>query len=518
MSKMPADFAKRIDALFQDFQKPGSPGVVVAVTEHGREAFANAYGLANINDDIAMNRKTILRIGSQTKQFTVLMILMLQAEGKLDLADEVQKYLPYVPVLEHPVTLSHLCANTSGYRDHLESMIFGGLSIFAPSTRQTGRDVIARQDALNFKPGSAMLYSNAGFFMLSEIVEALDGTSFNESLRRRITGPLGMDDTSLLIRDNAAMQRLAAHYTLRPDGFANLGWGLDLGGEGGMISTLDDMVVWQQNLFAPKVGTPDMYERMSTPWTFDNGARGAYGLGLVSDVYRGRRVVGHGGTVAGGKSESTRFVDDGLGIVIIANHDQIAPFSVARRIADVYFGNETPKPVAFAPGRYRQEGGSDVFEIVNTNGVATFLNAGGGGTFDFGAANGPKPERGIADLVLVPRADGRIDGTFCGSPRVFAPMQPAARAARPLAGKYRNSTQGFDVEITGDDSTGEFRMRSDLGALNAPIAAADNDLWFLLQLGGDMRPGLPWTATLTVTGSGFEFNSDRIRKLAFTKI
>ncbi|PWK68250.1 serine hydrolase domain-containing protein [Aminobacter sp. AP02] len=517
MTKAPADFAARIDALFNEFTGPDSPGAVVAVTENGREIFANTYGLANINNSVPMDRKTIIRIGSQTKQFTVLLILMLEAEGKLSLADEVQKHLPYVPRLEHPVTLEHLASNTSGFRDHLEAMIFAGLSIFTPSDRQAGRDVIARQDALNFKPGSAMTYCNAGFFMLSEIIEQIEGATFNKVLRKRITGPLGMDDTSLLIRDGDAMKRLAAHYTKRPEGWANLNWGLDLGGEGGMISTLDDMIVWQQNLFDPKVGTPEMYERMATPCVFDNGATGFYGLGLVTDVYRGRRAVGHGGTVAGGKSESTRFVDHGLGVVIIANNDQVASFALGRRIADIYFGDKAPAPIALAPGRYRQEGGPDVFEIVAKDGVTTFLNSGGVGGFDFGHQGGAKPERAITDLVLSPRADGKMDGVFCGTPRVYAPLQAGATAARPLAGRYVNKAQDLEVEISGDASKGEFRLRSGLGAMSAPIVAADADLWFLLQPGTDMRPGLPWNATLAVTSDGFEMNSDRIKKLAFKR-
>ncbi|MFD1984562.1 serine hydrolase domain-containing protein [Mesorhizobium newzealandense] len=513
-----ADLAKGIDALFNEFSGPEMPGAVVAVTENGREIFANAYGLANINDDVPMGRKAIIRIGSQSKQFTVLLILMLEAEGKLSLEDEVQKHLPYVPRLEYPVTLGQLASNISGYRDYLQGMIFGGLSLFAPSGRQAARDVVARQDALNFKPGSAMMYSNSGFFMLFEIIEQIEGATFNEILRKRITGPLGMYDTSLMLRDGSVMKRLAAHYTKRAEGWAHLGWGMEYGGGGGIVSTLDDMVVWQHNLIEPKVGTAEMYRRMATPCVFDNGATGFYGLGLVTDVYRGRRAVGHGGSVAGGESESMRFVDDGLGVVIIANNDQVAAFALARRIADIYFDNALPASIELASGRYRQEGGPDVFEIIAKNGVPTFLRYGVGTRFDFGNPGGAKPESGITDLVLSPRPDGKIDGTFCGTPTVYAPLNPNARAAAPLAGRYANTAQGIEVEIEGDAQRGMFRLRSDLGAMNAPIVAADNDLWFLLQPDTDIGPGLTWNATLSVTADGFEINASRLKKLRFTHV
>ncbi|WP_179298289.1 serine hydrolase domain-containing protein [Mesorhizobium carmichaelinearum] len=517
MTRSNADFAQRVDALFSECSGPEMPGAVVAVTESGREMFANAYGLANINDDVPMGRKTIIRIGSQSKQFAVLLMLMLEAEGKLSLEDEVQKHLTYVPRLEYPVTLRHLASNTSGYRDHLEAMSVGGLSIFAPSDRQTVRDVLARQDGLNFKPGSAMIYSNSGFFMLTDIIEQIEGATFNEVLRKRITGPLGMYDTSLMLRDGSVLKRLAAHYTKRADGWIQLGWGIEFGGEGGLVSTLDDMVAWQENLIDPLVGTAKMYERMSTPCVFDNGAAGFYGLGLVTDVYRGRRSVGHSGTVAGGDSESMYFLDGGLGIVIITNHDQLATFAVARRIADIYFGNAAPAPIKLAPGRYRQEGGPDVVEIVAKNSVPTFVSSGGVAGFDFAHPGGAKPEREITDLVLSPRPDGKIDGTFCGTPRFYAPLVADARATAPLSGRYANKVQGLDVVIDGDTHHGTFRLRSDLGAMKAPIVAADKDLWFLLKPGTGMRPDLPWTATLSVTDDGFELDSDRTKKLRFTR-
>jgi CubicO group peptidase (beta-lactamase class C family) len=154
-------------------------------------------------------------------------------------------------------------------------------------------------------------------------------------LKKRITGPLGMADTRLMWRDSEVQRRLATHYTRQPDGtWQHLTWGFMLGGEGGMISTLDDMLIWQANLWNPQVGTPALFERMGTPARYANGKASPYGLGLMAGEYRGRRTVGHGGTVAGGKSESVRFVDDGLGIVIIANNDTAATFSLARRIAD----------------------------------------------------------------------------------------------------------------------------------------------------------------------------------------
>lgn len=514
MTRATPDFRQSVSKLFDHLNAAPGPGAVVAVLEDGEEIFAGTYGLANINNSVPMARDTIIRIGSQTKQFTVLLTLMLEAEGKLSMSDPVQKHLPYVPVLDHEVTLFHLAQNTSGYRDHLEAMIFSGLSIFSPSTRQDGRDIISRQDSLNFAPGSAMAYCNAGFFMLSEIIEKIEGKSFNEVLIERITGPLGMKDTSLMRWDGTVMDRLATHYTKRANGWYNVGWGLDLGGEGGMVSTLNDMIIWQQNLWSPKVGTPDMYERMSTPCTFSNGAKGYYGLGLVTDIYHGRRAVGHGGTVAGGKSESTRFVDDGLGIVLITNSDQMATFSVGRRIADIYFDDATPDPIAFTPGRYRHDSSADMFEIVMVDGVPAFLS-GGVTAFDFSHPGGAKPERAVTDIVLSPNEDGTISVLHSGTPRTYVPLADLARASRPLAGRYRNPSQGLEVEVTGDEARGTISIRSSLGALNGSLVALDHDLWAMLPAGAELQPGKPWSATILMTSDGFTLNTERLRNLSF---
>ena len=259
---------------------------------------------------------------------------MLAAEGKLSLDDEVNRYLPWLPKYPAPVTLRHVATNTSGLREFLEVLAFAGIPITSESTRETARRVIARHADFNFTPGSAMIYCNTGFFILSEIIEAVSGKSFNELLAERITGPLGMADTRLMPRDSQILPRLAMHHTRGPDGnWHRAHWGVVLGGEGGMVSTLEDMLIWQANLANPQVGTPEMYRLMATPAVYHNGTTALYAMGLYRRVSRAgvrwarrrrrRRALG-----------VDAFPNEGVGIVILGNRDDIAPFSLARRIAD----------------------------------------------------------------------------------------------------------------------------------------------------------------------------------------
>jgi CubicO group peptidase (beta-lactamase class C family) len=521
-----ANLAREIDALFAPFAKPGSPGAVVTVTKHGQEIFSGSYGLANINHAVPLDRKSIIRIGSQTKQFTVLLALMLEAEGKLSMDDEVQVHMPWVPRMAYPVTLRHLASNTSGFRDFLEAMIFSGLPITSQSNRQTGRDVIAAQDDLNYVPGEQMLYSNTGFFLLSEIIEQIEDASFDEVLHARITKPLGMVDTRLMARDGEVQSRLATHYTRQPDGsWRQLPWGIVLGGEGGMVSTLDDMLIWQANLWNPQVGTPAMYDRMAKATAYANGRISPYGLGLVVGEYRGRRVVGHGGTVAGGKSESMRFIDDALGVVIIANNDAAATYSLARRIGDAYFGDTTAAqregemaPLARGAGLYREEGGTDLFEIIVQNEEPTFVSAGGPAPFERVGANRFKPERGITDLVLSLSGDGIIDAEWCGAPRHYRRIdRTASIKPQAIAGRYRNAKLGLDVEIgAAEDGRNSFVLRTSIGALRAVLTPLEPELYLMTAAEeAGARPGRPWLASIKVEPQGFVLNSERTRNLRF---
>ncbi len=356
---MATDLAAQAAALFASWQDPSSPGVVWAATQGGREVLSGAVGMADIAQSVPMDRRSVIRIGSQTKQFTVLLALMLEAEGKLSMQDEVHRYAPWLPKFPAPIMLQHLATNTSGMRDFLEIMTYSGLPLAGPANRAREREMIAAHGEVNFAPGTQMIYCNTGFWLLSEIIEEVSGRSFNELLAERITGPLGMADTSLVLRDTQILPRLVAMHVRMPDGgWETARWGLEIGGEVGMVSTLEDMLTWQRNLDSPKVGSAALFARMATPVTYRNGTVGLYAMGLTHEVYRGWLSIAHGGGVAGGRSESVRFPEAGIGVVSLANFDAIAPASVNRRIADLLLpgGRWSPPPArgGAAPGGRRR--------------------------------------------------------------------------------------------------------------------------------------------------------------------
>ncbi len=504
-----------IDRLFAQYNRPDSPGAAVGVTRHGKLIHEACYGMADLAHAIPIDRHSLIRIGSQSKQFTVLLALLLEAEGKLDMNAEVHTYLPWLPKYPHPITLWHLATNTSGMRDFLEMMVWNGLPLHASSDRQLARDIIANYPEVNYVPGSQMLYSNTGFFLLSEIVEQVSGRTFNELLRARITSRANMPDTLLIPRDAEIHPRLVAMHQQGPTGWETVRWGFPLGGEGGMASTLIDMLAWQSTLAAPPADWAPHLARMTAPLHYTNGTETLYRAGLVVDRYRGALGIGHGGGVAGGKSESIRFPDHGLGIVILGNLAEMNPFALARRIADAALDLPPPPPpeaaaaLCAAPGLYREPATGEVFALSARNHAPLFTTSGGATSLDEIAPNRFAPERPTQHLEFTLTPTGTITATFCGAPTTYHRITPPAAPPRDLSGPYANRALGLDVTIDGPSML----IRTNIGALRTRLSWADTDL--LLVHPANPTDPRAFIGTLLLTPSGLTLTTDRTKSLTF---
>ena len=503
-----------VDRLFAPWARADSPGAVVAVTRNGAVIHEAAYGMADLAHGIPLDRRSIIRIGSQSKQFTVLLALLLEAEGKFSMSDDVRRYAPWLPVYPHHVTLHHLATNTGGLRDVLEIMVWNGLPLASSSDRALLRGLLARHAEVNFVPGSRMLYSNSGFFLLSEVIEEVSGRSFNELLATYITGRLGMTDTRLLARDAEILPRLVAQHMRGAGGaWETVRWGFPLGGEGGMVSTLVDMLTWQAALANPPADWAPLLARMAAPLHYTNGTETLYRMGLVVDHYRGARGIGHGGGVAGGRSESIRFPDHGLGVVMLGNLAEMNPFALSRRIADAVLGEALAAPLGGdgaarmvgATGLYRQDGGDEIFEISAVDGAPVFTSSGGATSMTEIAPGRLAPERPTMHLELTPAEDG-FDAVFCGERQRYRRV-PGAAPARDISGTYANATLGLDARI--DGST--LLIRTDIGALRADLSWIDDDL--LLVRPRSPAGGRAWLGSLRVTGHDLVLTSDRTKHL-----
>jgi CubicO group peptidase (beta-lactamase class C family) len=195
------DKASQVDAIFKDFDKPTSPGCAVGVYQDDRVVYQRAYGMANLDHDVALTPASVFHVASVSKQFTAAAILLLAQDGKLSIDDDIRKYVPEIPALGPTITIRHLANHTSGIRDQWSLL---GLAGWRYSRDLITDDdvlaVLARQKELNFTPGERHLYSNSGYTLLALIVSRVSGQSFRDFTTNRIFKPLGMVNTHF--RDN----------------------------------------------------------------------------------------------------------------------------------------------------------------------------------------------------------------------------------------------------------------------------------------------------------------------------
>lgn len=335
-----------IDALVAPLNRSDAPGLVLAVAQHGRLLYRRAVGMASLEMGVALTPTTRMRIASTSKHFTAMAVLLLAEDGLLDVEDPVQKYLPELPQLSaNGPTLRHLLTHTSGWRGHDELWaIAHGLTFTLPGP---GLPAMARQSELNFEPGTHMVYSNGGYFLLAKIVERVSGKSFNDFLKARLFGPLGMADTSSVVTDLDVVPGMAGLYMPAPGG----GWrrGLypcELDGGGSLVSTADDMLRWLAHMHGSEkiVGSAKSWALLSAPTTLSSGSKVNYGFGLARHPYRGVEIVHHAGAVLGAQSQMISVPSHGLDIIAMVNGAPVSPSALALKVIELLLGDALAPP------------------------------------------------------------------------------------------------------------------------------------------------------------------------------
>lgn len=165
---LPEAQQRGVDSVFA-FVGRDEPGCALGVIRDGTLAYGRGYGLANLDLGVPLSTASVFDIGSVSKQFTATAVALLDLDGVLSLDDDVRRWIPELPDYGHPLTIRHLLNHTSGVRDYLTLLYLAGFDYDNVFDEQDGIDVIVRQQALNFTPGSEYLYSNSGYLMLANI-------------------------------------------------------------------------------------------------------------------------------------------------------------------------------------------------------------------------------------------------------------------------------------------------------------------------------------------------------------
>ena len=338
--------ALRADSVFERFDRTDSPGCALGVYQDGKVLYARGYGMASLEHGVALSPRSVLDVGSISKQFTAMAMLMLQKEGKLSLDDPIRKYIPELPAYADRITLRRALSQTSGLRDLYIMMGQTGRS-FEGDTVDALR-VITRSAEPNYEPGASYLYTNSGWILAAQIVYRLTGKTLAQFAEERIFGPLNMRDTRYLADATTILPNAAEGYAPRPTGgfrVARSSYDGAIMGAGAVHTTVEDFGRWLNNYDSAAVGGRDIIETMTTATTLNDGSPArsgptqAYAVGLNVGTLRGLRVVSHGGSWAGYRGHFLRFPDQRFAVATFCNLTTSGPDSLARKVAGIYLGD-----------------------------------------------------------------------------------------------------------------------------------------------------------------------------------
>ncbi|MCU1385372.1 MAG: beta-lactamase [Acidobacteria bacterium] len=353
----------KVDAIFAQWTS-STPGCVVGVATNGTPVLAKGYGMADLEHDVPLSPDSILEPGSVTKQFTAAAVMVLARDGKLSLDDQVRQYIPELPDYHEPLTIRHMLSHTSGLRD------WGNVAAIAGWARTTRvhthahvLDIVSRQRALNFTPGTHWSYSNTGFNLAAMIVQRVGGVPFPEFTRTRLFEPLGMTHTSWRDDYTRIVKGRALAYSERDGAFHTDMPFENVYGNGGLLTTAGDLLKWNEHYDAPAPSDAAMVAEQQQAGHFNDGRAHGYGLGLFVGSYQGLREVYHSGSTAGYQAFLTRFPDQRVSVAVLCNSSGAPATQYAHAVADVYLGGRvkiappaarpSDAEIAAAAGLYR---------------------------------------------------------------------------------------------------------------------------------------------------------------------
>jgi CubicO group peptidase (beta-lactamase class C family) len=334
--KIPSHKGAKIDSLFSAYDSPDKPGATLALVHNGEIVFSKGYGSANLEYGIPNTPSTVFHIASISKQFTVFAVMLLEEDGKLSLDDDIRQYIPEVPDFGPTITLRHLANHTSGMRDQWNLLTMAGWRMDDVITKEHVLKLVSKQKELNFQPGEEFLYCNTGFTLLAEVVERVSGKTFAKFTQERIFKPLGMKSTLFYDDHEKIVKNRAYSYKPLPDEYKKSILSYANVGATSLFTTVEDLSLWVLNFKDPKVGSPELIEKMNTEATLNNGKTFGGALGQMVTPHEGLQQIHHGGADAGYRTYLGRFPEEDFAVIVFSNDASFVSQRMALKVADIY--------------------------------------------------------------------------------------------------------------------------------------------------------------------------------------
>jgi CubicO group peptidase (beta-lactamase class C family) len=455
---------RELDRIFQRWDSDRTPGCAVGVARVGQEILARSWGMADLEHQIHSTPETIYEAGSVSKQFTAAAAILLVLDGDLGLDDDIRRHVPEVPDLGHTVTVRHLLNHTSGLRDwgSVAEMSGWGRSVRTHHHDHV-LDILSRQSALNYPPGEAYSYTNSGYNLLAIIVERVSGSSFADFSRDRIFEPLGLSNTSWRDDYRRLVPGRATAYSPQGEGFIINQPIEHVHGNGGLLTTVGDLLTWTESLEAASLAGPEFVALMHETGVLNNGRPITYAAGLQVDEYRGTPRVSHTGATSGYRAFLARFPSEGLAVALLCNVSAVSPGAVGNQVADLFLESlpgaddlpPTPPAISLSPaemearaGLYREVGSGAPLSLVMDDG---HLRMETGPTLHPLSPDRYQVGSGDGRLTFQPAASGARAGftRFSGpwEEGVYEPVESFEPSLEELAA-YVGDFRSADAEVT----------------------------------------------------------------------
>jgi CubicO group peptidase (beta-lactamase class C family) len=515
----------KIDQLFAAINQCYLPGAAVGIAIDGKPVYRKGFGLASIELPIVLSPTIRMRIGSISKHFTALAYMLLCEDGKAGLDDQLGKYLSEIHPVSRRVTMRQLMGNISGLRDvynfRLQFAGIGGRLTSSSELLQLYQEI----DDVNVKPGTAWLYNNGGYLLLSAVVERVGGSSLEEFLRERIFEPVGMHATLLRRWDSSFVPNSATTHMRLPSGaFERLEWGVDWAGGGAIASTVDDMLRWLAHMDHPLVGSAETWAAIKSPQTLANGTSAGDGFGLFTSNYRGLQTLSHAASWTGGNAKMLKIPAAGLDIVVMVNRHDVWATSLACQLLDACVSDLDPEPATsdrqlHAEGVFRSPTTGRVVQLLSRDGKP-ILSADGHDVPCIQTDQGelrPVALRAYVKWVVTPSDDSRKPKTirlddFGNVDDLVrqAPVEP--RDVSSISGRYHSAVLGIDATISQTITGPQLVTVSRFGSAIFALECIADGVWRARH-----QAGLNWGGLVTTDSDlrAFYFTDVGNRSLVF---
>lgn len=353
-----------IDNIMNAYYKPNEPGAVILIAQEGKVLFKKAYGMANLELNVPQKAENNFAIASNTKQFTAVCILQLVQAGKIDLQDDIKKYIPEYNTHGRHISVENLLTHTSGIVDFTSKSTFTK-EHFQHMPQQEIMQTF-ENDSLQFEPGTQENYSNSGYFLLGVIIEKVTNMTYEEYLQKNIFDVADMKNTYVGSHDKLIPNFVNGYHSndgnkFFPAPYIDWNWPFSAGM---IISNVDDLLKWNEALYTDKLLDQKWIQQAQTGFTLKDSTKIHYGYGWNVNEFLGTKWLFHSGGIDGFSSLTYQFPEKHLYLAAMTNNPAKFPDmldELSYRIMKNDF--EMPKSIPITPEKLAVYKGVFVFEI-----------------------------------------------------------------------------------------------------------------------------------------------------------